>query len=102
MSKRVKTPCGEKEVLTPDELEDRIQNRDMTRYQQKDNGGWYCNACGCTILLQKIPHPIWDGPFSCSGSGKCFYEDVPYCPECEEIPNFEGEPIIPKGSYHNP
>jgi len=36
---------------------------------------------------------IWDGPFPMSGSGRCHYESVPYCPKCEEKPNIHGSPI---------
>ena len=62
----------------------------------------YTHNCGAKILGKTVAHPIWDGPFPCSGSGKCEYESVPYCPVCEEEPNSSGEPITPKGSYHNP
>ena len=41
----------------------------------------------------RIAHPIWDGPFPMSGSGRCDYEEVPYCPKCEKKPDFHGTPI---------
>ncbi len=61
-----------------------------------------CGTCGGTILIVKRAHPIHDGPFPFSGSGKCQYEDIPYCPTCEEKPSASGAPINPKGSYANP
>lgn len=65
-------------------------------------GVGFTHCCGAEIVSQQVAHPIWDGPFPCSGSGRCNYEDVPYCPQCEEPPNYNGAPITPKGSYHNP
>ncbi|MBI5066315.1 hypothetical protein HZA97_08830 [Candidatus Woesearchaeota archaeon] len=52
-----------------------------------------CAKCDSEVLGARIAHPIWDGPFPCSGSGKCHYETVPYCPNCEKQPNFHGSPI---------
>jgi len=37
-----------------------------------------------------------------SGNGQCFNEQKPYCPKCEEAPSDRGDPVAPKGSYHNP
>lgn len=65
-------------------------------------GVGYTHNCGTKILCINVAHPIWDGPFPCSGSGQCEYEIVPYCPKCEEEPSSSGAPITPKGSYHNP
>jgi hypothetical protein len=65
-------------------------------------GVGYTHSCGTEILSKRVAHPIWDGPFPCSGSGQCEYETVPYCPKCEEEPSSSGAPITPKGSYHNP
>jgi len=55
--------------------------------------GWNCKECGTAIVNVRVAHPIWDGPFPMSGSGKCEYEQVPYCPQCEEKPSFHGAPI---------
>jgi len=52
-----------------------------------------CSQCDGEILGTEVAHPIWDGPFPCSGSGRCHYETVPYCPNCEEKPSFHGSPI---------
>jgi len=61
-----------------------------------------CWDCGEGILAAQVIHPIWDGPFPLSGSGRCSTENVPYCPKCELKPSSRGTPISPKGSYHNP
>ena len=52
----------------------------------------YIHSCGEIVLGAMIAHPIWDGPFPESGSGRCHYELWPYCPECEEKPGFHGSP----------
>ena len=54
--------------------------------------GWK-HKCGTIIMSTTVAHPIWDGPFPCSGSGRCHNEIVPYCPKCEVKPNFHGAPI---------
>lgn len=61
---------------------------------EKDGGlkGWV-HSCGETVMAAVIAHPIWDGPFPMSGSGRCQNENVPYCPKCEEKPDFHGAPI---------
>ena len=73
----------------------------LTESTGKEGVG-YTHNCGTEILGETVAHPIWDGPFPCSGRGQCEYETVPYCPKCEEKPSFHGAPITPKGSYHNP
>lgn len=55
--------------------------------------GPYKHSCGTEILGETVAHPIWDGPFPCSGSGRCSYEQVPYCPTCENKPSFHGTSI---------
>jgi ribosomal protein L37AE/L43A len=64
----------------------------------KIEDGYKCVTCGSEIITRGIAHPIWDGPFDLSGSGKCQYEQVPYCPKCEEKPNFSGSPITFKNN----
>jgi len=64
-------------------------------YKQKDDG-FECLKCGSEIITAQVAHPIWDGPFPMSGSGKCHYEHVPYCPKCEEKPKYSGSPITVK------
>ncbi len=64
------------------------------RIVSKDKQGnqtYECAQCSGEIKGARVVHPIWDGPFPCSGSGKCHYETVPYCPKCEEQPS--GAPI---------
>lgn len=66
----------------------------------KEKGEKYeCLTCGSEIVAAQIAHPIWDGPFPCSGSGQCNYESVPYCPKCEEKPSFHGFPITVKSDF---
>ncbi len=60
---------------------------------QKTDDGYKCLDCGSLVMAGRVAHPIWDGPFHMSGSGKCHYEDVPYCPKCEQEPGFRGSPI---------
>jgi len=61
---------------------------------EKGNKQTYeCANCGSEILGARVAHPIWDGPFPMSGSGECHYEQVPYCPKCEEKPKFHGTAI---------
>jgi hypothetical protein len=79
-----------------------VEGRDDSKYAKQKDGSYKCGVCGVDIFGKKVAHPIWDGPFAMSGSGKCHYETAPYCPNCDEEPNSSGEPIAPKGSYHNP
>jgi len=60
-------------------------------------GVGFTHSCGTTILAAQVAHPILDGPFPGSGSGKCDYDEMPYCPKCEEEPNFHGIPINENG-----
>lgn len=60
---------------------------------KKGEQTYECAQCGEEILDAEVAHPIWDGPFPCSGSGRCHYEAVPYCPKCETKPSFNGTPI---------
>lgn len=53
----------------------------------------YKHQCGTEIQGARVAHPIHDGPFPLSGSGRCHYETVPFCPKCEKEPNFHGSPI---------
>lgn len=101
MSEQVKTPLGEVTVLTVEELNAQMRHREQ-KYIRRVDGGYECLECGSTIMTARVAHPIWDGPFAMSGSGKCGYEDRPYCPKCEKKPGFHGDPIAPKSSYHNP
>ncbi len=62
-------------------------------YKKLENDGYVCTLDGSAIQGESVAHPIWDGPFPMSGSGRCQYESVPYCPKHEEKPNNDGQPI---------
>ena len=63
-------------------------------YKSMNDGGSYnCAVCGSSIDGARIAHPIHDGPFPLSGSGRCDYETVPYCPKCEKQPDIRGSII---------
>lgn len=71
-----------------------MRTEEVTEKTTKQPDGTYvCKKCGERILVAIVAHPIHDGPFPLSGSGKCKYEDVPYCPKCETKPSFHGSPI---------
>lgn len=56
-------------------------------------GVGYKHKCGTEIQGARVAHPIHDGPFPLSGSGRCYYETVPFCPKCETEPSFHGAPV---------
>lgn len=56
-------------------------------------GVGYKHKCGTEIMGASVHHPIWDGPFACSGGGEVHVETVPYCPKCETKPDSRGAPI---------
>lgn len=56
-------------------------------------GVGYKHKCGAEIQGVRVAHPIHDGPFPLSGSGRCHYETVPFCLKCETEPSFHGSPI---------
>ncbi len=89
-------------VFIPEFAKDEQGNRFMRRkgssfvYRVIPEGDDYkciCANCDSEIMSATIAHSIWDGLFPCSGSGQCEYEYVPYCPKCEQIPDFRGSPI---------
>lgn len=53
----------------------------------------FTHKCGAQIQGAQVAHPIHDGPFPLSGSGRCHYETVPFCHKCETEPNFHGTPV---------
>jgi len=65
--------------------------------REKGEGKPYIHSCGETVMRARVAHPIWDGPFPMSGSGRCNYEIWPFCPQCEEEPSFHGSPIDLRG-----
>ncbi len=56
-------------------------------------GVGFKHKCGTGINGKPVTHPIWDGPFALSGSGRVHTETVPFCPKCETEPNSSGAPI---------
>ena len=64
----------------------------LTESTGKEGTG-YKHKCGTGIMGASVAHPIWDGPFACSGSGQVHTETVPFCPKCEIKPGFHGAPI---------
>ena len=67
-------------------------------YEKKEDS-YICTKCNTEILGARVAHAIHDGPFPMSGSGRCHYETVPYCPKCEEKPNFHGSPVKEDPSF---
>ena len=87
-------------VIKTDQLQAYFDKKDEG--YEKTEDGYKCKVCGSTIMARTITHPIWDGPFAMSASGRCKKIQHPYCPKCEAQPRFREGPIAPKGSYHNP
>ena len=56
------------------------------------NGGYTCKDCGAAVLSATVAHPIHNIPGA--GGGECRYTYVPYCPNCEVMPDFHGAPIL--------
>ena len=67
--------------------------RRKAKFIKQADGTYKCKDCDSTILSTTVAHPIHDGPFPLSGSGRCKYEAVPYCPKCEKKPDFHGAAI---------
>ena len=105
MAEEVNTPLGPERVLTIEELKAEVtaQTEEKKKnYVRQPDGTYRHRDCGEIILVARVAHPIWDGPFPLSGRGLCIYENVPFCQNCEEKPDPDGSPVAPKGSYHNP
>lgn len=63
-------------------------------YVKKHNtGNFVCKDCGSTIMAVKRAYPIHEFPEHLAGSGRCDYEEIPYCPKCEEKPSEHGAAI---------
>lgn len=56
----------------------------------KSGEEYVCSVCESVIHAVRVAHPIHDGPVPLSGSGRCAYETVPYCPHCEPVPSTSG------------
>ena len=61
-------------------------------YTKNEGRGWRCKDCKSMIFSGIVAHPIWLRGTK-GGFGKCKYEEVPYCSNCEKEPNCNGEPV---------
>lgn len=52
-----------------------------------------CNSCGGPVMAATVVHLVRDGPFSFPGSERREFENIPYCPNCEEKPGTPGAPV---------
>jgi len=68
-------------------------NRDNYETNPEDPDGLICKTCKSQIMAVQVHHPIWDGPFPMSGSGRVHITLAPYCPQCEYAPSERGSPI---------
>ena len=94
LDKNQHCPDCREEALSVKKVEKRAAGN-LNNYIQKDDG-FVCITCGADIMAAKVAHTVRDGLFAFSGSGEVRYEDVPYCPNCEEKPSFHGKPINPR------
>lgn len=53
---------------------------------EKRGDRWFCKTCGGEVKAVIKHAPVWDGPFSCSGSGEVAHWQEPYCLNCEVKP----------------
>lgn len=49
-----------------------------------------CSTCGGPPEVGVIAHPLHYPDQPGVGKGECRYEQIVYCPNCEEPPNFHG------------
>jgi hypothetical protein len=66
---------------------------DMKNYAGNPEDGYVCRECDGPILGARVAHPIHTKLMPGAGSGECRYETVPYCPNCDKTPNFNGAPV---------
>jgi len=85
--------CVLETAITP-EGQKFIRKKGNALIYKKTDGGYRCVQCDSGIMSARVAHSIWDDPFRCSGSGRCHYENVPYCPKCETKPDFHGSPVL--------
>lgn len=86
------------EIAKKDGIEYHRKRGSKIIYRQSADG-FKCMSCDSEILASQVAHPIHDGPFPLSGSGRCEYEQVPYCPKCEEKSDFHGSFITVKREF---
>ena len=79
------------------EIDGREYIRDARRkivYRKTTDGKNYeCVDCGSVIQTSGGYRPLHEGPFDGAGFGEVFREEVPYCPKCEQPPQFYTTPI---------
>lgn len=94
------------QLLSPEWADHKIEGARCsqcgTTFEQKEGSSkvyilrgneYRCSGCNAVIQSARVAHPIHDGPAPFSGSGRCRYEDVPYCPQCETPPSSAGSII---------
>jgi hypothetical protein len=57
-----------------------------------------CSECGGAPMIVAVAHPIW-WRGTTLGKGECRFEQVAYCPKCEDPPSFHGSPQYYDESY---
>jgi hypothetical protein len=75
--------------------EEMAKLREKYNVVDRDDGSFTlsCKKCSGPIMGARVAHPVWIEGMGCAGTGECRYEQVPYCPNCEEKPNFHGTPV---------
>lgn len=66
---------------------------ELVYFQKKGEGNFIHLGCGNTVMVAEIIHSLWDSRFDCAGSGETQKNPVPYCPEHEKKPDWQGIPI---------
>ena len=61
--------------------------------KNKNKRQYICIKCGAKILSSDISHLIWNHYSESFDLEKCVPESIPYCPNCEKIPEYVGKSI---------
>ena len=77
------------------ELEFKNYDELMLKYDEEKKN-FYCTICENEADAATIHHPVHDGPFPLSGSGRVINEIIPYCSMCEKKPNQSGSFYTPE------
>ncbi|NOQ56137.1 MAG: hypothetical protein GQ477_05030 [Nanohaloarchaea archaeon] len=76
-------------------FEKMVGNEHAYKLVEDENGLHYeCTECGELIMAIDMAHSKWITSFG--GLGNCERETIPYCPNCETKPEYNGNPIMPK------
>lgn len=62
-------------------------------YIEESDGTYRCKDCDAVILSATVTHPVHWSMMPGSGFGEVETRQVPYCPNCEEKPNPNGQPV---------